>query len=275
MSEMLGRVETRSMTMALINFMGRVYHDTVHNVRISSGNAPLGILNEMVNTFMYVGMFYLMYQFVGMRSIAIRGDFLLFLLSGVSLFLLHNRAISSVMSAADSAQPIMLHAPMTTMLSILSNAFSGLYFQVFATAIILFFAHVLNGSLVVDNPAGIIIPVFTAWSSGIAIGLVFLTIRPLAPRAVNIFSTAYRRLNMLTSSKFIPASYLPLSIVPWFDWNPLFHVIDQTRDAVFINYTTSVSSVSYPVYFTLVFMLIGLMGEFWMRKNISASWGIK
>ena len=69
----------------------------------------------------------------------------------------------------------------------------------------------------------------------------------------------------------MPAAYLPASLVGWFDWNPLFHCIDQMRLAVFINYSREVSSIEYPLYFTLAFLIIGLMGEFWLRNNLSQS----
>jgi ABC-type polysaccharide/polyol phosphate export permease len=58
-----------------------------------------------------------------------------------------------------------------------------------------------------------------------------------------------------------------------FDWNPLFHCIDQARGFVFINYNPHYSSVSYPVYVTIALIMIGLMGEFYTRRHASASWG--
>lgn len=262
----------RTMLGAAFGFGERVYHATVHEIRKSSGNAPLGMLNEMSQTFIYLGMFYFLYQIIGMRGLAIRGDFILFLLTGIFLYLLHNRAIRSVMSAADSTQPIMLHRPMTTMLSILSKAFSGLYFQMGSVMIFIFFVQVLRGGLELEDPGGLVLPVFTAWSSGIAIGLTFLLVKPLAPKLVNVISSLYMRANMITSGKALPAAYMPTIMVTWFDWNPLFHAIDQARGATFVNYEATVTSPYYALYFTLIFITIGLMGEFWIRQRISASW---
>jgi len=256
---------------AAFNFSERVYHATVHEVRKSSGNAPLGILNEMMQSFIYIGMFYFMYQVIGMRGLAIRGDFILFLLTGVFLFLLHNRAIRSVLSSADASQPIMLHRPMTTMLSILSKAISGLYFQIGGLVIMVFFVQVLRGGLELHDPAKLALPVFTAWSSGIAIGLIFLLLKPFSPKLVGVVSMMYMRANMITSGKVMPAAYMPAIMVSWFDWNPLFHAIDQARGATFINYEATVTSPTYALYFTLIFVVIGLMGEFWARQNTSAS----
>jgi len=57
-----------------------------------------------------------------------------------------------------------------------------------------------------------------------------------------------------------------------FDWNPLFHTIDQARGFIFLHYNPHFSSVSYPLYLTAALIMIGLMAEFYTRKNASLSW---
>lgn len=57
--------------------------------------------------------------------------------------------------------------------------------------------------------------------------------------------------------------------------NPLYHVIDQTRGFVFLNYSPHYSSIDYAVKVTLICILIGLMGEFYTRRHASISWGAK
>ncbi len=52
----------------------------------------------------------------------------------------------------------------------------------------------------------------------------------------------------------------------------MFHVIDQGRGHVFLNYSPHFTSISYPIFFTLTFIVIGLMAEFFTRQYASASW---
>lgn len=56
-----------------------------------------------------------------------------------------------------------------------------------------------------------------------------------------------------------------------FDWNPLFHLIDQCRGFTFLNYDPHYSSISYPIYVSLVFLVLGLLGEFYTRRAVSIS----
>jgi ABC-type polysaccharide/polyol phosphate export permease len=265
--------KNRTLIEAAGSYIELIYHSIVRDIRKSSGSASLGLLAEIATTLMMIGMFYALYTFIGLKGMAIRGDFVVFLLTGIFLYLTHNKAITAVMSAANAASPIMKHAPMTTIVSILSSAFAALYLQIIAFAIILFFVHVLRGGLEFYDPAGLILPFFLSWASGCTIGLLFMVVMPLAPRLVGMIAQLYKRANMITSGKMLPANLMSASMVQWFDWNPLFHTIDQSRGYAFVNYFPRNSNMEYPIYFILAALMIGLLGERWLTKNISVSWG--
>lgn len=262
--------QRKSMFFGTLEFMDLVYHSVVREVRTQSGNATLGILKEVISIGVFLGIFYVLFVFMG-RSVAIRGDFMMFLLTGVVLMVIHIKAIASVRGASNATAPIMQHAPMTVILSILSKAFAGLYLQGVAVTIIVVLLWIFGMKLTVDNPAGMVLPVFFSWASGISIGLIFMMVAPVAPLAVKAITPFYMRAQMITSGKFMPAAYMPGSLLPWFEWNPLFHTIDQARLAAFVNYNKEVSNMSYPIWFTLVAITLGLMGEFWSRNNLSRS----
>lgn len=262
--------QEKSMLIGVLEFFELIFHSVVREVRTQSGNATFGVFKEVANMALFIAMFYAIYTFMG-RSIAIRGDFMMFLLTGVALMVVHMKAIASARGASKATAAIMQHAPMTVILSIASKAFAGLYLQGVAVIIIILVLWVFGMDLTVHNPKGLVLPVFFAWASGFAVGLIFMMISPLAPSAMATFTQVYMRAQMITSGKFIPAGYLPTALIGYFDWNPLFHCIDQARLATFVNYNKEVSSMSYPIWFTLIFLLLGLMGEFWSRKNLSKS----
>ena len=253
-----------------LDFMELIFHSVVREVRTQSGNATFGILKEVTQIATFMLMFYLLFLFMG-RSVAIRGDFMMFLLTGIVLMLTHMKAIGTSMQASNATSAIMQHAPMTVMLSIMARAFAGLYFQFVAVALVVLVLWIVGSDLTVQNPAGLGLPVFFSWASGIAIGMVFMNVKPVAPGPMKAFSMLYRRAQMVTSGKFIPAAYMPAAMIPYFAWNPLFHCIDQARVATFVNYNSDVSNIAYPIWFTIVALTLGLMGEFWARKNLSKS----
>ena len=267
---MTARPHSKSLFFGALEFMELVYHSVVREVRSQSGNATFGVLKEVSTIGVFLGLFYMIAVFMG-SGVAIRGGIMMFLLTGIILFLTHIKAIASVRGASTAASAIMMHAPMTVILSILAKAFAGLYLQLVAVLLFLFIFWIFGVDLSVDNPPGLVLPVFFAWASGIAIGMVFMTLAPLFPFVIKTVSPIYQRAQMFTSGKFLPAAYMPTAMVGWFSWNPLFHCIDQARAATFIHYESDVTSLAYPVWFTLVALTFGLMGEFWAKNTLSKS----
>jgi ABC-type polysaccharide/polyol phosphate export permease len=132
--------------------------------------------------------------------------------------------------------------------------------------------HVAWRPIVIDDPIGTIGMFLLAWFSGVAVGMLFLAIKPWFPGFAQIASTVYNRANMIASGKMFVANAMPSYILAFFDWNPLFHCIDQARGFAFINYNPHFSSISYPMTVSIVLIMIGLMGEFYTRKRASISW---
>ena len=70
----------------------------------------------------------------------------------------------------------------------------------------------------------------------------------------------------------ILANTLPPTMLALFDWNPLFHIIDQARGFAFINYNPRNSNLDYPITLTIVFFVLGLIIQYYTNKRVSASW---
>ena len=223
-----------------------IYHSVVRNVRKQHNNALIAIAMNMLQTVMFVVAFYVMFSILGMRGSAVRGDFLVYLMSGIFLYLTHVKALGAVAASEGPASPMMQHAPMNTIIPI-----------------------------TIDQPIAAFGMLLTAWFTGCALGLVMLAIKPWFPSFVTIFSTIYQRANMIASGKMFLANSLPGYMLAMFDWNPLFHSIDQARGFAFINYNPRYSNWEYPLWVGLVLLMIGLMGEFYTRRHASISWNAR
>lgn len=252
-----------------------IYHATVRHVRKSHGNAVIGLVMNILQTVIFVAAFYFMFSVLGTRGSAIRGDFLLYIMSGIFLFMTHTKAMGAVVGSEGPTSAMMKHAPMNTVISICSAALASLYIQVLSMVLVLFFYNAWMGPITIHDPIGCMGMVLLSWFSGVAIGMVFLAAKPWAPELVQVVSSVYGRANMIASGKMFVANNLPSHILVFFSWNPLFHTIDQARGFAFINYNPHFSSISYPVYVTLALVMIGLLGEFYTRKKMSLSWAAR
>ncbi|WP_296766037.1 ABC transporter permease [Sediminimonas sp.] len=265
----------RSGVVSALIFGELVYHGIVRDIRKTHGNALMSILLNMLQMFILVAVFYVMFTVLGLRGAALRGDFLLYIMSGIFLFMVHNKTLGAVVGSEGPASPMMKHAPMNTIVAIASASLGALYIQVLSLVAILFIYHVGFHPFVIDQPIPAFGMVLLSWFAGLSIGLVLLALKPWFPVFVGVVTTIYQRANMIASGKMFVANTLPPSMLAMFDWNPLFHAIDQCRGFTFINYLPRNSSVEYPVYFGIAFLMIGLMGEFYTRRHASLSWSAR
>jgi ABC-type polysaccharide/polyol phosphate export permease len=250
-----------------------IYHSVVRDIRKSHRNAVAGLLLNILQTVIFVLAFYLMFTFLGARGSAIRGDFLLYIMSGIFLFMVHTKAVASVVKSEGPTSSMMQHAPLNTLVTIAASAIGSLYIQVLSLFTVLFFYHVLFTPVVIDDPVGAMWMLLLSWLSGVGVGIIFVSIKPWYPEFVTVASSVYSRLNMIASGKMFVANTLPGYMLALFDWNPLFHTIDQARGYVFLNYSPHFSSPSYPLYVALALMVIGFMAESYTRRHASVSWG--
>lgn len=255
--------------------MELIFHSTVRSIRKGHGNAIIGLLMNILQTVILIVTFYVMSHVLGLRGNAVRGDYVLYIMTGIFLFMTHTKAMGAVMGAEGPTSAMMKHAPMSTAVSITSAAIGALYLQVLSMVSVLYIYHVAFTPIEIADPAGAFGMVLLSWFSGVAIGSVFMAFKPWAPGPIGIMSQVFSRANMIASGKMFLANTLPHKMLVMFDWNPLFHTIDQARGFTFINYNPHFSNITYPVTLSLALLTIGMMGEFFTRQYASISWGAK
>ncbi|WP_294606827.1 ABC transporter permease [Roseovarius sp.] len=252
-----------------------IYHSVVRNIRKGHSNAIMALVMNILTTVIMVMSFYVMFTVLDLRAAKMRGDFLLFMMSGIFMYLTHIKALGAVVGAEGPSSPMMQHAPMNTIISISAAAIGVLYIQALSMFVILFVYHVGFTPFDIERPIAAFGMLLLAWFSGVSVGLVLLAIKPWFPGFVGIFTTVYQRANMIASGKMFVVNTLPTFMLNLFDWNPLFHIIDQARGFVFINYMPHKTSLEYAIYLSITFLVIGLMGEFYTRQYASSSWNAR
>lgn len=272
---MFGTTKRQSGLGSAIRILELIFHSIVRSVRKTHNNAFIAIFLNMLQIAIFVLAFYVMFTVLGLRGTVIRGDFLVYIMSGVFLYMTHTKTVGAVVGSEGPSNPMMLHAPMNTIISISAAAIGALYVQVLSLVAILFIYHVAFSPFVIENWTATFGMLLLAWFTGAALGLVFLALKPWFPAAVGVMTSVYQRANMIASGKMFVANSLPGFMLAMFDWNPLFHCIDQARGFAFINYYPRYTSWQYALWVGIILIMIGLMGEFYTRKHASISWGAR
>jgi len=248
-----------------------IHHMTIREINKTHGDALHAIAMNMVQIGVLVGGFYAMNVIMHQGSAPLRGDLLIYILSGVFLFQVHVQAVSSGMRAEMPSSPIMAHAGLNSMIGLISAGLASLYQQMVSVAIIAGAYDIFYHPVLIDQPVRLAGLFLLAWASGLFVGMILFALRTHSPSLASVASQAYSRVNLLASGQMFIASTLPAYMLKWFTWNPLFHIIDQARDAAFINYRSWFTTTSYPVYFCIAMLGVGTIAEWWARRSSSLS----
>lgn len=268
---MFAQRRSRNLVEAAFTTLALIYHITANNLRKGQRNAVVGLLMTVLQAVTMIAGFWLMFSILGVRNSPIRGDFIVYIMSGIFMFMAHAQAIGAVAGAGSPTNQMMKHGPMNTAVMMAGAALAALYRQTFSAIVVLSAYHYLIQPVYIDKPLACYGMLLMAWFSGCCIGLIFLSFRPWWPEGSQVLTSFYQRMNMIFSGKMFVANTLPLYMLHAFAWNPLFHIIDQTRGFAFINYSPRNSSLSYPLYCIVALLMIGLMAEYVSRKSVSIS----
>jgi len=252
-----------------------IYHYAVRSVRATHNNAIFAIFFALMQTVTLVLVFYFMFSVLGLRGSAVRGDFLLYIMSGIFLYMTHIKVVGAVVGSDGPGSPMMQHARMNTAISILGAVVSTMYVQILSSGVILFVYHTAFQPITIYKPLAALGMLFLAGFCGFGVGMIFLAIKPWSPVFVSIAQPLYTRANMIASGKMFLANNIPAHLVAMFSWNPLFHCIDQARGFIFINYTPHRTNWEYALWVGMALVALGFIGEFYTRKHASASWSAR
>lgn len=235
--------------------------DRLHNAtaaEVSRGHEHLlvSIAANVAQTLILVGVFYLFSILTGFGTAMVRGDLLIYLITGVCMFNLHIRAMGAVLSGGrPGAQDDTVHPGLA------ASALACLYIQAYSIAIVAGAYHAFIKSFSIEDAAGLASAFILCWLSGAGAGLIFLSAKSAFPRLSALAAQAYSRFNMIGSGQMFVANMLPAHVLVYFKWNPLFHLIDQARGFAFLNYSPWFSNMWYPAVATGILFVLGLLAR--------------
>ncbi|GIX15796.1 MAG: ABC transporter permease [Paracoccaceae bacterium] len=243
----------------------------VHVIRQETGRSALGFVSAMTRPLILLATFMVIIEVMGVRGIAIRGNTVTFLMTGIICFLTHVTAVQKVAAALRKARGFMHHAPASLALFVFAQAVGALYLNLLAGLGVWLVAELSGHGLGILHPAGMILPYLLSWASGVGVGMILLALSHHAPTAAEVTAAVYTRVQFFTCGKFWAANIMPIGLVDYAVWNPLLHTIDQMRGAAFVNYTPQHTELGYPAIFTAVVLVIGFMLEWRLRHGLSLS----
>ena len=150
----------------------------------------------------------------------------------------------------------MQHPHLSPLLFIYADSIA-VFYNWFLAIVILYFGNALyTGKMELEEPIMFFPIFFLTWLTGVGAGMIMGFLIAYFSWAV-ILKRIIFKVMFFTSGKFTNANVLPGEMLDIMRWNPLFHLIDQMRDAAFVNYTAKYTNMVYPTICCFILLFLG------------------
>lgn len=250
----------------LQNYSFLIWALTVRSIRESSNGAMIGFLRGVLMALAFCLAFYFIMTFIGLAGLTVRGDLMVFILIGVGFFFTMKMAMMAAIKAMQRSWGLTQHPHLSPVLIVYAECLAVLYNWTLAILFIFIGNGLVKGTFYLQEPIMFFPLFFLTWLTGLAVGMVMGFLLYYFSWFA-IFKRILFKLLFFSSGKFMNANVIPNDMLPFFLWNPIFHLIDQMRDAAFVNYTAHKTNLTYPIIVCFLLLVMGHILHDYMIRN--------
>jgi ABC-type polysaccharide/polyol phosphate export permease len=251
----------------LQNYVFLIWALTVRAIREESGGAALGMLKGILMALAFCLAFYFIMTLFGLAALTVRGDMMIFILIGIGFFFAAKMTMMAALKGMNNSWDMAAHPHLSPVLFVYANSL-GCFYNYFTAIVILFVGNgLVKGEFLLHEPVMFFPLFFITWLCGVGAGML-LGFMAFYFSWFQIFKRIFIKLLFFTSGKFTNANALPNDALPFFTWNPLFHLIDQMRGAAFINYVPQKTNLTYPIIVCFLLLVFGhILHDYMIRHR--------
>lgn len=256
---------TKELKQSLVTHKAVIWGLLNREITSKFGDSYFGYAWLVIEPLMTIGMFYLMFSFLGRNT----GNMpiLLFLLTGVIPFFYFRKVLSSSTTAINSNQALLAYRQVKVIDTIITRIILETALS-FTSAILCTLIIIYTGERAsLYCPLQIITAVISLilLSTGIS-----LTIAIISYYYIDLskFMSIVNRVLFFTSGVFFSLNDFPPSIAYYLSFNPILQVIEFIRSAFSLRNASVFLSAEYLAIFTVSILFFGLLSYYVARKSI-------
>ncbi len=235
--------------------------DSIHallfrEMKTRFGPGNFGYLWALAEPIAQVAVFAVIFTLIGRTSIA-DVPIALFLITGILPYSFFAKALPQLSAALDANKALLAYRQVTAIDPVLARLLIETVTFILVYIIITLAMAWLGFSVIPDDPFLLIVASGLLVCLTLGLGLIVSTIASYLASTSKILSMLMKPMFFI-SGIFYSATMVPESYWYLFSWNPIFHVLELSRDAYFASYETPVGSFGYLAMLSLCVLSAGL-----------------
>jgi capsular polysaccharide transport system permease protein len=235
-----------------------IYALILRETRTRYGKTRIGYLWALFEPLAHMLIFAAIFSFIG-RSSPLGGSVAMLVLTGLFPYNLFSNLATQLMNAVEANKVLLSYPHVTPFDVMVSRAILEVATQVIVFSFVLLILAVqdlwdMNVGSVID----VIMVVLVGSLLGVGLGLMNAVLAFKFPSYANIFGMILRPLYFLSGIFFV-VSYMSTDIQNIMYYNPVAHLIEWFRSAMYPGYESSFLDKQYILNFTLTVVFFGLL----------------
>lgn len=258
--------KSKNFTVPFVIFRRVIYALLIRELKTRFGEYKLGLFWIFMEPLIQLGLFIFLLGYIYKRVMP-NMDYTLFATSGILTWTMFKNLISRGIVSIDANRALFAFRQVKPLDAFISRV--SLEFLIYTTVylVIAIALAQLGHQIIFVKPLEFITCYICAFLIGSGLGLTIMS-----------FSITYKDINKLVSIVlwgvyFISGVIFPIKMVPpeyrpWLAWNPMLHVMELTREAIFPGFVSSIGDLLYLGISTILIIFLGLTAYFLTRKQI-------
>ena len=176
----------------------------------------------------------------------------IFMVYGMSTILFFNSTLGSVSNAIKKNKALFAFRQVQPLSAIISTAKLELLIQIFIFLFIYVLVYLLRIEIRMDDALIMMFCIFQVWLIAVSLGILFGVVKAFIPEFDKVRSLIF------ISGVFFSLQDLPKNTWKYFDWNPLLHAIELSRQATYSSFGAVGVSHSYLSLVTITIFTFSL-----------------
>lgn len=181
----------------------------------------------------------------------------IFMVYGMGTILFFNSTLGSVSNAIKKNKALFAFRQVQPLSAIISTAKLELLIQIFIFLVIYILVYLIRIEVRIDNALVMMACIFQVWLIAVSLGLIFGLVKSFVPELDKVRKLAMRPL-IFISGVFFSLQDIPKNTWKYFDWNPLLHAIELSRQATYSSFGAVGVSHSYLSLVTITIFTFSL-----------------
>ncbi|WP_068089336.1 ABC transporter permease [Polycladidibacter stylochi] len=237
----------------------------LRETRATFGGSSIGYLWAIITPTAGVALLVFIFSLAG-RHAPYGASLTLFFGTGMFTLQLYNELSGKLMNVLNANKALLTYPLIKDLDTIIARALLIIITYILIVFIFYYSLYLVGLADAPAHPEHVILAFFATAFFGTSVGIVNAVILSVWETWSQIEKVITKPL-MFVSGVFYVPSHLPPQAVNILKWNPILQLVEWTRTGFYDNYNSLIMNIYYPIFVSMLLMLLGLAGERFLRKK--------